>query len=428
MTIMFITFAFVLLIGAPIYVAIGGCGFLPLVLKILPLSPNVVPQATLDGMSNPLLVAIALFFISGALMQASGLADEILSFADAAVGHVYGGVGTATIVASAFFATLTGSALAGTIAIGTITVSGMITRGFPRPLAGAVAASGGALGALIPPSNPMIIYGVLSATSIGALFTAGIVPGLMVTATLAIVMILIGKKNNLIDQNKKFNLIYLFKTTWRCKWSLIAPFIILGSIYSGLCTPTEAAEIAVFYAMFYGFIIKRTLKFSTFFRAFRDGAVTASVMLVMAGVAGGFGRIITMYQLPQTVGKAIAVISTDPHIVLLMILIFLLFTGCFMETMSQVIILTPIFLPILTQLGVSPVMFGVLFVLMIEIGFLTPPVGGNLFVAVKLTGSSIMSISKAELPFIGCYLLWAVIYIFFPELVLWFPRLLGYTV
>ena len=428
MALMLLIFLAVLLIGAPIYVAIGGSGFIPLILKIVPLSPNLIPQATLDGMSNSVLIAIALFFISGALMQSTGLTEEILSFADAAVGHVYGGVGVATIVASAFFAALTGSGLAATVAIGSITVGGMVARGYSKPLAGAVAASGGALGVLIPPSNPMIIYGVISGTSIGALFTAGFIPGLLVTATLAIAMAIVGKRNNLIDRSKKFNLKYLLKTTWRCKWSLVAPFIILGSIYSGLCTPTEAAEIAVFYAMFYGFVIKRSLKASTFFLAFKDGAITASVMLVMSGVAGGFGRIVTMYQLPQTVGRAIATFTTNPQIVMLLILCFLLFTGCFMETLSQVIILTPIFLPILTPLGVSSVAFGIIFVLMIEIGFLTPPVGGNLFVAVKLTGASLMGISKSEIPFIVCFLFWAVMFVFFPEIILWLPRILGFNV
>jgi C4-dicarboxylate transporter DctM subunit len=428
MALMFIAFIALLLIGAPIYVAIGGSGFLPLALHIVPLSPNLVPQATLDGMSNLVLIAIALFFISGALMQSTGLTEEILAFADAAVGHIYGGVGAATIIASAFFAALTGSGLAATVAIGSITVGGMVARSYSKSLAGAVAASGGALGVLIPPSNPMIIYGVLSGTSVGALFTAGLVPGILVTITLTIVMIIVGRRYNLVDKSRKFDLKHLLKTTWKCKWSLIAPFIILGSIYSGFCTPTEAAEIAVFYAMFYGLFIKRSLKFSTFIRSFRDGAITASIMLVMSGVAGGFGRIVTMYQVPQTIGRAIAMVTTSPQLVMLMLLVFLLFTGCFMETLSQVIILTPIFLPILTSLGVNPVVFGVIFVLMIEIGFLTPPIGGNLFVAVKLTGASLMAISKSELPFIACFLLWAVVFIFFPDIVTFLPKLLGFSI
>lgn len=428
MTLMFITFLVVLLLGAPIYVAIGGSALLPLVLGVVPLDATLVPQATINGMSNSVLVAVALFFIAGSLMESSDLTKELLEFADSLVGHMYGGMGMATIVASAFFAALTGSGLAATVAIGSITIGGMVERRYSKSLAGAVAATGGALGVLIPPSNPMIIYAVLSGTSVGALFTAGLVPGILITVTLSAVMYVIGRKNKLVDTSRKFSGKAVLKSIWKSKWALLAPVIILGSIYSGICTPTEAAEIAVLYSICYGFLIKRTLRFKTFIMSFRNGAITAATMLVMSGVAGGFGRIITMYQLPQTIGRFIANFTTNPHIVMLMLLVFLLFTGCFLETLSQIIILTPIFLPILTSLGVSPLVFGVIFVLMIEIGFLTPPIGGNLFVAVKLTGEPIMKISKHELPFIAVFLGYAILFIFCPEVVTFLPKLLGYGV
>ncbi len=428
MTLMFITFLVILLLGAPIYVAIGGSALLPLALGIVPLDATLVPQATINGMSNSVLVAVALFFIAGSLMDSSDLTKELLEFADSLVGHMYGGMGIATIVASAFFAALTGSGLAATVAIGSITIGGMVERRYSKSLAGAVAATGGALGVLIPPSNPMIIYAVLSGTSVGALFTAGFVPGILITATLSAVMYVIGRKNSLVDTSRKFSGKAVLKSVWKSKWALLAPVIILGSIYSGICTPTEAAEIAVLYSICYGFLIKRTLRFKTFIMSFRNGAITAATMLVMSGVAGGFGRIITMYQLPQTIGRLIANFTTDPHVVMLMLLVFLLFTGCFLETLSQIIILTPIFLPILTSLGVSPLVFGVIFVLMIEIGFLTPPIGGNLFVAVKLTGEPIMRISKHELPFIAVFLGYAILFIFYPDIVTFLPELLGHGV
>lgn len=428
MTLMFITFLVILLLGAPIYVAIGGSALLPLVLGVAPLDATLVPQATINGMSNSVLVAVALFFIAGSLMESSDLTKELLEFADSLVGHMYGGMGMATIVASAFFAALTGSGLAATVAIGSITIGGMVERRYSKSLAGAVAATGGALGVLIPPSNPMIIYAVLSGTSVGALFTAGLVPGILITVTLSAVMYVIGRKNKLVDTSRKFSGKAVLKSIWKSKWALLAPVIILGSIYSGICTPTEAAEIAVLYSICYGFLIKRTLRFKTFIMSFRNGAITAATMLVMSGVAGGFGRIITMYQLPQTIGRFIANFTTNPHVVMLMLLVFLLFTGCFLETLSQIIILTPIFLPILTSLGVSPLVFGVIFVLMIEIGFLTPPIGGNLFVAVKLTGEPIMKISKHELPFIAVFMGYAILFIFCPEVVTFLPKLLGYGV
>ena len=421
---MFIVFLVALLIGVPIYAAIGGAALLAVCIDPAT-AVQMVPLATVNGIDNFVLIAVALFFISGALMQASGMTEEILSVADAFVGHIYGGIGATTIVASAFFAALTGSGLAATVAIGSITIGGMVSRGYKKPLAGAVAASGGALGVLIPPSNPMIIYGVLSGTSIGMLFAAGLIPGLLITASLSLVMMFIGKKNNLKDPEKKFSWRHALIAAWRAKWALLAPFVILGSIYLGIATPTEAAEIAVVYALFYGCIIKRKIKFKTIVRAFMDGAMTSAIMLIMSGVASGFGRIITLYQVPQTVGIFITSITDNPQLIMLMILVMLFFTGCFMETLSQVIILTPIFLPILLQLGVDPIVFGVIFVLMIEIGFLTPPIGGNLFVAVKLCdNASLMDISKAEIPFILVFLSWAVIFVFFPEIITFLPNLL----
>jgi len=409
-----------LLIGVPIYAAIGTATLIPL-LVYNDFSPTMIPQTLFSGIDNFVLIAVALFIISGAIMQASGMTDEILEVADAIVGHIPGGVGATTIIASGFFAALTGSGLAATVAIGSITVGGMVQRGYEKALAGAVAASGGALGVLIPPSNPMIIYGVISGTSIGALFMAGLIPGILITASLTLVMYLIGKRKKLIATDKKFSLKRTINALWIGKWGLLAPVVILGSIYSGIATPTEAAEFAVLYALIYGFGIKRNVTLNNFIMAFRTGALTASIMLVMTGVASGFGRLVTMYQVPQKVGYFIANITTNPELVLLMLVGLLMITGMFMETLSQIIILTPIFLPILTDLGINPVVFGIIFVLCIEIGFLTPPVGGNLFVAVKIADASLMQISKAEIPFILVFLFWAVMFIFFPEIVLFFP-------
>jgi len=216
----------------------------------------------------------------------------------------------------------------------------------------------------------------------------------------------------------------MLKAIWAGKWALLAPIIILGSIYSGLATPTEAAEIAVFYAILYGFVIKRNVTLGTFVTAIRNGALTAAIMLVMTGVANGFGRLVTMYQVPQKVGYFVTNITDTPELVLLMLIGVLIFTGMFMETLSQIIILTPIFMPLLNDLGINPIVFGIIFVLLIEMGFLTPPVGGNLFVAVKIADASLMQIAKAEIPFILVFLFWAVMFIFFPEIVLFLPNLL----
>lgn len=424
MVILLITFLVALLLGVPIYAAIGSAAmFALLVNQDLPMT--ILPQTFFTGIDNHVLIAVALFIIAGSIMEASGMTDEILEVADSLIGYLPGGVGISTILASAIFAALTGSGLAATVAIGSITVGGMVQRHYPRPLSGAIAATGGALGVLIPPSNPLIIYGVISGASISGLFMAGLLPGALIAVSLMIVMFVIGKKNRLTSGDKNFSPKQIGKALWKGKWGLIAPIIILGGIYTGYTTPTEASEIAVLYALLYGLLVKRNIGPKFLVGAFRNGVMTAAVMLSMTGVASGFGRLVTLYQIPQKLGNYIASITTDPHVVLLLLILMLMITGMFMETLSQIIILTPIFLPIVTQMGVNPIVFGIIFVLCIEIGFLTPPIGGNLFVAVKLTDSSLLKISKAELPFIFTFLAWALIFVFFPEIIMFLPNLLN---
>lgn len=423
MGILFIAFIVALLLGVPIYAAIGSSAMVALMVNgDLPVS--IIPQTFFSGIDNHVLIAVALFIIAGAIMEASGMTDDILEVADSLIGYLPGGVGISTILASALFAALTGSGLAATVAIGSITVGGMVQRNYPRPLSGAIAATGGALGVLIPPSNPLIIYGVISGASISGLFMAGLIPGMLIAISLMIVMYVVGKKNNLASGDQKFSIKRIGRALWKGKWGLIAPIIILGGIYTGLTTPTEASEVAVLYALLYGLVIKRNVGLTFLVKAFRNGAITAAVMLSMTGVASGFGRLVTLYQIPQTIGEFVTNITTDPRMVMLLLILVLMITGMFMETLSQIIILTPIFLPIVTQMGVDPIVFGIIFVLCIEIGFLTPPIGGNLFVAVKLTDSSLLKISKAEIPFILTFLAWAVIFVFFPEIIMFLPNLM----
>ncbi|HLR02945.1 MAG TPA: TRAP transporter large permease [Virgibacillus sp.] len=423
MGILFISFIVALLLGVPIYAAIGSSAMIALMVGgDLPVS--IIPQTFFSGIDNHVLIAVAMFIIAGAIMEASGMTDDILEVADSLIGYLPGGVGISTLLASALFAALTGSGLAATVAIGSITVGGMVQRHYPRPLAGAIAATGGALGVLIPPSNPLIIYGVISGASISGLFMAGLIPGILIALSLMIVMYVVGKKNKLASGDQKFSIKRIGRALWRGKWGLIAPIIILGGIYTGYTTPTEASEVAVLYALLYGLVIKRNIGMKFLVKAFRNGAITAAVMLSMTGVASGFGRLVTLYQIPQTIGEFVTGITTDPRMVMLLLILVLMITGMFMETLSQIIILTPIFLPIVTQMGVDPIVFGIIFVLCIEIGFLTPPIGGNLFVAVKLTDSSLLKISKAEIPFILTFLAWAIIFVFFPEIIMFLPNLL----
>ncbi|MDL2272740.1 TRAP transporter large permease, partial [Desulfovibrio sp. OttesenSCG-928-I05] len=348
--------------------------------------------------------------------------DDILEFSNALVGCISGGLGAVVIVACMVFAALSGSGLACTAAIGAITINGMARAGYKREFAGAITAGGGALGVMIPPSNPMIIYGVIAGVSIGKLFLAGVTPGLLLGASMIAYIWIVGRFKGLAAANT-FSGKRLALAFWRGKWALAAPVIILSGIYTGVTTPTEASDIAVIYSLFVGLVIKRTLTKKGILEAITSTTMTVGVMLAMVGFAVGFGRLITLYQFPQQAGEFILSISDNPQIILLMVVGFLLFAGTWMETISMIIILTPVLLPVIKVMGVDPILFGILLVLGCEMGFLTPPMGGNLFVAAKLADVSLERISIYALPFVGILLFWAVMLIFFPDIALWLPKM-----
>ena len=252
---------------------------------------------------------------------------------------------------------------------------------------------------------------------------AGVVPGILIGASMILVIWVVGKRDGLAA-GTEFSFSRLIGTFWRTKWALVLPFIILYGIYAGVTTPTEAADVAVVYALGIGLFVKRNLRLKDVLAGILNTVTTTGIMLSMVGFATGFGRLLAMYQFPQEAGLLILSLSKNPEIVLLFIMVFFVFVGTWMDTLAQVIILTPVLLPVVETLGVDPVLFGILTVLGCEIGFLTPPVGGNLFVAVKLSGASIERISLAELPFIAVLLFWCVIFIYFPGLVLWLPNMM----
>ena len=419
--ILLVFFVVGLLLALPVCAVLGGATLFTLILDPT-LPPTVVPQTLFSGTDQYTLIAVLCFIFAGNIMEKVGMTDDILEFSNALVGCISGGLGAVVIMACMVFAALSGSGLACTAAIGAITINGMAKAGYKREFAGAITAGGGALGVMIPPSNPMIIYGVIAGVSIGKLFLAGVVPGLLLGCSMILYIWIVGRVKGLAAANT-FSAARLVRAFWQGKWALAAPVIILSGIYSGITTPTEAADIAVVYALFVGLFIKRTLTLKGIIQAINSTTLTVGVMLAMVGFAVGFGRLITLYQFPQQAGEFILSVSSNPHIILLVLVGFLLFAGTWMETISMIIILTPVLLPVITIMGVDPILFGILLVLGCEMGFLTPPMGGNLFVAAKLADVSLERISIYALPFVGILLFWAVVLIFFPDIALWLPRM-----
>ncbi len=418
-----ITFIVTLLLGVPVLAVIGLSTIVPVLFyDIIPMSS--VAQAIYSGTDQFPLIAVAFFLLAGSLMQRNKMTEDIFNFSNALVGSISGGISAVTIVASMIFAALTGSGMATTAAVGTLTIDGMLRKGYKREYAGAVISSGGALGIIIPPSNPLIIYGVIAGQSVGTLFIAGIVPGIILGLSMIILVWIQGKRYKLVG-DEEFNFKKLGREFWKAKWALMAPIMILGSIYTGIATPTEAAEIAVLYSLIIGFLIKRTLKIQHIIDSILETVLMCGVMLAMVGIATAFGRLLTIYRFPQNASAWIISITQNPHLILMIIMAFLIFIGTWMETLSQVIILTPVFLPVILALNISPIVFGILFVLACEIGFLTPPIGGNLFVAAELTKAPMEKIAIAEIPFVVLLILWSLIIIFFPKIVLWLPMLMN---
>lgn len=410
-----------LLIGVPIAFSIGIATVSALLVGGVPAS--FIAQQSFTAVDSFPLMAVPFFILAGALMETGGLSKRIINVAQEAMGNVTGGFAIVTIIASAIFAAISGSSPATVAAIGSIMIPAMVKRGYSKDFASAVAGSGGGLGIVIPPSIPMIIYGVVTGVSIGDMFKAGFVPGIFLASLMIIVIYFIAKRRGYVGTGVKFNFRRFAKANKDAFWALMAPVIILGGIYTGIFTPTESAVIAVVYGLIIGLFVYKELKFKHIPNILINSAmITGSVMIIL-GTATAFGKLVTMYQIPNMLADLILGISDNKYIVLLLIVALILFIGTFMETLSIIIILAPLFLPVLIQLGVDPIHFGILLVVGAEIGMMTPPLGVNLFVASGISGLPMEKVAKAIIPFVLILTLGLIIMLFVPWISLVIPNL-----
>lgn len=373
--------------------------------------------------SYPLL-AVPLFILAGDLMYSGGLTKRIVAFVDSLVGSVKASLAYANILASTFFAAISGSSPATVAAIGTNMIPEMEKRGYSKEYSTAVTAASGMIGVMIPPSIPFIIYGITAEQSVSTLFIAGVIPGLLFALGYMVVAYILYQKNKFDATTDKFKMSRVVKTFKDAIWALLAPVIILGGIYGGIFSPTEAAAVAVFYALIVGLFIYKDMKLQDVFKIFMKSGLTAGTVLVLVAFASTFGRLLTLQQVPVQLANFLLNVSDNPIIILLIINLFLLFVGMFMETIASIIILTPILLPIITQIGVDPIVFGVILTVNLAIGFCTPPLGVNLFVASGVSGLSIEKISKSILPYFIVMLILLLLITYIPEISLTLPRLI----
>ena len=419
---LFVALGVCLLLGVPISFAIGISAFVGLYVGDVPFT--FLPQSAVTSVDSLSIMAIPFFVLAGSVMDTGGLSKRLINVATSIVGNVTGGFGMVTVIACAFFAAICGSSPATVAAIGAIMIPAMINRGYSVADSAAVSACAGGLGIIIPPSVNMVIYGVTAGVSISDMFMAGFLPGFLIVIVLCLLSYFIAKKKGIAKSGVKFSLRSLLHSAWDAKWALLAPVLILGGIYSGWFTPTESAVVAVIYGVIIGTCVYRELKWRDIPKILAESATTTGSIVIILGLATAFGRLVSMYQIPQVLASGISSVTNNPYILMLMIAGIVFILGCFMETLSIMIILTPIFLPIVKAAGVDPLHFGMLMVLGAEIGMMTPPVGVNLFVASGISGAPLEKVSHSMIPFIISMVAIYIIIILVPQLSTFLPSII----
>ena len=397
--ILFGVFAFLLFTRVPIGVSLGMSmvSFL-LFTGMQPLTYLTTNMWTACD-SFPLM-AIPFFILAGSLMEGGGLSKRLVDFGTACVGHVSGGFAVVTVLVCMFFGAISGSSPATVAAIGSIVVPAMIDHGYDKSFAVALITVSGCLGVIVPPSIPMVLYGVSTSTSVGALFMGGFGPAFVIGGLLIGYCLIISKKKGYKGSGIPFSWKNVWKTGKDAFWALLVPVIILGGIYGGFFTPTEAAVIACVYGALAGFFIYKELNFNSLFTALYETSVTVGSCMIMVGTGTVLGRILALQRLPQMLMEAMTSLTDSRFVILILMNLMLIVVGCIMDTTPAILILSPILYPIVRSYGVGAVHFGLIMVVNMAIGFITPPVGCNLFIASGMTNTKFTDLCKSIVPFI----------------------------
>jgi len=411
---LFVLLTFGLFIGVPIGISICLATSLTLFFTShIPLI--IIAQDAFAALDSFPLLAIPFFILAGSLMSSGGISKRLVALAESMVGDIAGGLGMVTVIACMFFGAISGSAVATVSAIGMLMIPAMRKK-YPESFSSALTAASGIVGVLIPPSIPFVIYGVVSGASVGQMFIAGIIPGILVGLGFMVICYYIAKKRNFPatkDEVARRGFWRNFKDSF---WALMIPVIILGGIYAGIFSPTEAAVVAVVYGLIVGKFVYKELTFKSLYNIFSEASLVNGATSFMIGLSMAFAHYLAMEQIPQKIGMALSAISNNMIVVMLLIIVFLLIVGCFIDNISSTIILTPIFLPVMKNLGMDPIHFGIVLTVALATGFVTPPYGCNLFVASAISNVSIERMAKEIVPFILYMVLLLVILTVFPSL------------
>jgi tripartite ATP-independent transporter DctM subunit len=409
-----------LLVGVPLFAAIGLAAFAFVVVAGIPAS--IVPQKIAQAANSFPLLAAPLFILMGNIMNSAGITDRIFAFAAACVGWLRGGLCHANILASVIFAGMSGSAVADAGGVGTLEIKAMRKEGYDPETAAAITAASATIGPIIPPSLPMIIYGVSADVSIGALFLAGVIPGLLMAGGLMLMVTRVARQRNM-PRHPFPGLRDVWAAYKRAHWALMTPVILLGGLLGGFFTPTEAAGVATVYALILGLVVYREFDLKRLPDILAETVETTGVVLALVMTAAALAWCLSISQLPQTLGPMIVDVVGNPLLFLLAVNILLLLVGCFMEALAAMLILIPILTPAAAAFGIDPVQFGLIFVLNLMIGTVTPPVGVVLFVTSRIAGISFESMSRAILPWLVPLLAVLLAITLWPPLTTFLPNL-----
>ena len=406
MSTMLLLFAAVLalvLINVPIAVSLG---IVAVVAMVASHGANILPNlaiVTYNGATNFPLLAIPLFILAGAIMNASGISNRLIAFASSLFGWIRGGLAHVTIGASMFFAEISGSAVADVAALGSILIPGMKAKGYPAPLAAAVMSSAATLAVIIPPSIPMILYAVMAETSVVQLFVAGIVPGVLGGVALMAMAYRFAIRYNLPRQ-EAFALRRVAKTAREALWAFLLPIIILGGIFGGVVTATEGAALAVIASLFVGLVIYRELDLKELRRAIIEGGVQTAVVMLLVATSALLGTYLTEVQAPQQLARAVSEMTQNKWVVLALLNVLFLFLGMFLHSAAAIILVVPVVMPLVRSVGIDPVHFGLIVTINLGIGQQTPPVASVLMVASSIAKVSIWEVTRVNVWFIGVLL------------------------
>ncbi len=421
--ILFGLFAAFIFVNIPISISLGLSAIITIILFDFPLI--IFPSAMYSAIGKFSLLAIPFFILAGVIMEKAGISKRLIHFANVCVGHYKGGLAIVTVIVACFFAAISGSGPATVAALGAILIPAMVHEGYDKGMASALMASSGGIGIVIPPSIAFVVYGVLAEVSIGKLFIAGIIPGLLMGLSLIIVSLFMLRKNKNLKKREKATWKEIGKAFFDAFWGLMTPIIILGGIYGGFVTPTEAAGVAVVYGLLVGLFIYKEIKIRDLYKLLVESSIASATVMFIIANASVFAWILTTGRIANNMATTLMDLTTSKiGLLLLMNLIFLI-AGCFIDAISAFYILVPILLPVILAIGVDPILFGVFMTVNLAIGLATPPVGIDLYVACNISKIPLKEISYKVLPFIFAMLIALLLITFVPQISLWLPEFMG---